>query len=541
MNNELYYGDNLEIIRNHIKDDSVDLIYLDPPFNSKKNYNLLFKSSKTLQSQAQIEAFEDTWVWSMEAEDAFDQVMHSTYTDASTMLRAIRALLRENDMMAYLTMMCVRLLELHRVLKPTGSIYLHCDPTASHYLKILMDSIFGKNNFRNEITWKRTGSHNDSKNKYPNVSDIILFYSKGKDIYFNPQYNEHNPEYIKKSYRFDDGDGRGVYMLDNMSSPSPRPNMMYEWKGYGYPKKGWRYQRDTMQQLHDEGRVNYPADKEGNPEYYKRLTLKRYLNEQKGLLVTNIWTDIPPLGANAKEYLGYPTQKPVSLLERIIATSSKEGDTVMDPFCGCGTAIHAAEKLGRRWIGIDITNLAISLIEKRLYDAFNDARFTVHGTPKDLEGARALAQKDKYQFQWWAISLIKQAVPYGGKKKGADGGIDGLVHFKPDNKNTEIAIISVKGGENVSVAMIRDLGHVVEREGAKIGIFITLVSPTTPMIAEAAKLGYYETEYGKYPKMQIFTITDLLNGAKPHIPLIDSSGFKKATKESRNVQVGLDI
>jgi site-specific DNA-methyltransferase (adenine-specific) len=394
-----------------------------------------------------------------------------------------------------------------------------------------MDAVFGRRNFRNEITWKRTNSHNDAKNKYPNCSDIILFYGKGETVYFNPQYQSHNPEYIKKSYRFDDGDGRGKYMLDNMASPSPRPNMMYKWHGYGFPKKGWRYQQSTMQKLHDEGRINYPKDKDGNPDYSKRLTLKRYLEEQEGNIPTNVWTDINPLTSQSKESLGYPTQKPVKLLERIIATSSKEGDLVLDPFCGCGTAIHAAQNLNRRWIGIDITNLAISLIEKRITDMFADIKFEVYGTPKDMDGARALALKDKYQFQWWAISLIKGAVPYGGKKKGADGGIDGFVYFKPDGKNTENAIISVKGGDNVSVAMVRDLRAVIERENAKIGLFITLCEPSKPMLVEAATAGYYETEYGSYPRIQILTIAELFKGAKAQIPLIDS-GLKTAVRET---------
>jgi site-specific DNA-methyltransferase (adenine-specific) len=531
MQNELYYGDNLEIIRNYIKDESVDLVYLDPPFNSKRDYNLLFKTPKNLQSKAQTEAFDDTWAWTMEAELAFDEVMKSGNTDASEMLRAIRKFLGENDMMAYLVMMAVRLLELRRVLKPTGSIYLHCDPVASHYLKILMDAVFGRRNFRNEITWKRTNSHNDAKNKYPNCSDIILFYGKGETVYFNPQYMAHNPEYIKKSYRFDDGDGQGIYRLDNITSPTKSQTLIYEWLGYAPPKKGWRFKRDTMQKMHDDGKIYYPLNEDGTYNLNKRPAVKRYLEEQEGNIPTNVWTDINPLTSQSKESLGYPTQKPVKLLERIIATSSKEGDLVLDPFCGCGTAIHAAQNLNRRWIGIDITNLAISLIEKRITDMFADIKFEVYGTPKDMDGVRALALKDKYQFQWWAISLIKGAVPYGGKKKGADGGIDGFVYFKPDGKNTENAIISVKGGDNVSVAMVRDLRAVIERENAKIGLFITLCEPSKPMLVEAATAGYYETEYGSYPRIQILTIAELFKGAKAQIPLIDS-GLKTAVRET---------
>jgi site-specific DNA-methyltransferase (adenine-specific) len=225
----------------------------------------------------------------------------------------------------------------------------------------------------------------------------------------------------------------------------------------------------------------------------------------------------------------------VALLERIVLASSDEGDVVLDPFCGCGTTIHAAEKLHRKWIGIDITHLAISLIEKRLKDAFPTIKFETNGTPKDLEGAKALATLDKYQFQWWAVSLV-DAVPFGGKKKGADGGIDGLIYFKPDGKKTEKAIVSVKGGENVSVTMVRDLGHVVDREQAKIGVFVTLTEPTGPMKTEAVKAGYYETPFGKYPKLQIMTVEELFSGKKPKIPLVDPTSFKKAAVESKQKQ-----
>ena len=236
--------------------------------------------------------------------------------------------------------------------------------------------------------------------------------------------------------------------------------------------------------------------------------------------------------------MGYPTQKPLALLERIITASSEEGDTVLDPFCGCGTAVHAAQKLKRNWIGIDVTHLAISLIEKRLKDAFPSITFEVHGTPKDIDGARALAAQDKYQFQWWAVSLV-DAVPYGGKKKGADSGIDGFIYFKPEGKTTEKVIVSVKGGDSVGVPMIRDLAHVVDREKAKIGLFITLAEPTKPMQTEAVKVGFFETPYGKYPKIQILTIAELFAGVKPNIPLIDPTAFKKSVEELTTKQTKL--
>jgi site-specific DNA-methyltransferase (adenine-specific) len=245
--------------------------------------------------------------------------------------------------------------------------------------------------------------------------------------------------------------------------------------------------------------------------------------ESRTITMGDVWTDIDRINQSAQERLGYPTQKPLTLLERILQASSNEGDIVLDPFCGCGTTIHAAQKLRRQWIGIDVTHLAISLIEKRLNDAFPGITYEVHGTPKDIDGARALAEDDKYQFQWWAVSLVN-AVPYGGKKKGADTGIDGHIYFKPDGRTTEKAVVSVKGGVHVSVPMIRDLGHVVEREKAKIGIFITLTEPTKPMQTEAVKAGFYETPYGKYPKIQILKMFHMcwaLSDGSPKLIPID--------------------
>ena len=282
-----------------------------------------------------------------------------------------------------------------------------------------------------------------------------------------------------------------------------------------------------MEQLDREERLHFPKRSGG------RLRLKNYLDELLGVPVQDIWTDISLIGGTSPERLGYPTQKPVALLERIINSSSNPGNVVLDPFCGCGTAVHAAQKLGRQWVGIDVTHLAISLIEKRLNDAFPGIQYEVHGTPKDLAGARDLAERDKYQFQWWAVSLVN-AVPYGGKKKGADTGIDGIIYFKPDGKTTEKAIVSVKGGANVGVAMVKDLIATVDREKAKIGVFVTLTQPTKPMEKEAVTAGFYQTDYGKFPKIQILTIEDLFAGKKPQMPWLDPATFKKAAREDMN-------
>jgi site-specific DNA-methyltransferase (adenine-specific) len=532
MGNHLYYGDNLEILRNNIADETVDLIYLDPPFNSQANYNVLFKALSGQQSKAQIEAFEDTWHWNEHAEAAFDEVMHSGNGDAAEMLRAMRSFLKENDMMAYLTMMAIRLIELHRVLKPTGSIYLHCDPTASHYLKTLMDAIFGVTNFRNEIIWQRSTGKSLMTKRLPSNHDVILAYQKtdesvwNEDAMFSPYDADDLPPTVAAKYTHEDSDGR-VYRLDSLINPNAnRPNLTYEFLGV---TRVWRWTKDRMHKAYADGIVV-------QSEPGRVPQLKRYLEEQRGRAFGDVWIDIPPLNSQAQERLGYPTQKPMALLERILNLASREDGVVLDPFCGCGTTINAAQKLGRGWIGIDITHLAISLIEKRLDDAFPGIEYTIHGTPKDLDGARALAEQDKYQFQWWAVSLIN-AVPYGGKKKGADSGIDGFVYFKPDGKTTEKAIVSVKGGENVNVAMIRDMGHVVDREKAKIGIFITLADATGPMKTEAVKAGFYETpHHGKVPKLQILTIADLFDGKKPQIPFVDTTSFKAAPREDTSHQ-----
>jgi site-specific DNA-methyltransferase (adenine-specific) len=521
----LYYGDNLTILREAAKDESVDLVYLDPPFNSNASYNVLFKAPDGHESHAQMEAFEDTWHWNETAERAFDEVMHSGNSDAAEMLRAMRSFLHDNDMMAYLAMMAVRLIELHRVLKPTGSLYLHCDPTASHYLKILLDAVFGKEHFKNEIIWKRSAPKGHAYSRFATTHDVIIAFHKSDSAKWNPTFAAYSEEYIKSHYSNPEPNTGRRFQLDNTLNPNPdRPNLTYEWNGH---TRVWRWTKDKMQRMHDEGRLVYTRS--GMPRY------KRFLDEMPGTHVTDVWDDIPPINSQAQERLGYPTQKPLTLLERIINASSNEGDVVLDPFCGCGTTVHAAEKLKREWIGIDITHLAISLIQKRLRDAFGPIPIEIHGTPKDLGGAEALAVQDKYQFQWWAVSLV-DAVPYGGKKKGADTGIDGFIYFKPDGKTTEKAIVSVKGGENVGVGMIRDLIAVVDREKAKMGVLISLAEPTAPMKKEAVTAGFYKTEYGEYPKIQILTIEQLFAGDRPNMPWIDSTVFKKAKREMKGTQ-----
>ncbi|HEY1561274.1 MAG TPA: DNA methyltransferase [Caulobacteraceae bacterium] len=532
--NALYYGDNLAVLRDCIGSESVDLVYLDPPFNSQATYNLLFRSPAGGGSQAQIEAFEDTWHWGHEAEGAFDQVMRSGNTNAADMLRAVRSFLGDNDMMAYLAMMAVRLIELHRVLKPTGSLYLHCDPTASHYLKILLDAVFGPSNFRSEIIWKRSHGHN-SANRYGSSHDTILFYARSASSTWNKNFHNYDAAYVERHYRHTDSQGQ-KYKHENPTGAGIRKGETGQpWRGIDPTAKNrhWARPPSELERMDAAGLIHWPG-KAGAWPY-----IKVPLGEMKGVPVQDLWTDIDVLNMMAKERLGYPTQKPVALLERIISASSNPGGVVLDPFCGCGTAVHAAQKLGRQWIGIDVTHLAISLIERRLKDAFPDVVFEVHGTPKDLWGARDLAFRDKYQFQWWAVSLI-DAQPFAGKKKGADGGVDGLIYFRSDARTTERAIVSVKGGDSVGVPMIRDLKGVLERERAPIGVFLTLPPSTRPMETEAASAGFYELGGRRYPRLQIITIEQALAGTKPAIPHVDmGAAFRRASREEADTQPDL--
>jgi DNA modification methylase len=530
--NTLYYGDNLDILRRYLPDESVDLVYLDPPFNSKQAYNVIFAENNGTGSTSQIQAFDDTWHWTTEAMDAYEQVLDHGGQPAEAM-RAFRGMLGDTDMMAYLAMMAPRLIEMRRVLKDTGSVDLHCDSTASHDLKGLMDAIFGGQQFRNEIVWKRTTSHPDARRRFGCLSDTLLFYTKTEGYGFTRQYLPYDEEYIRKHYRHVDENGRR-YMLDNLRSPNPRPNLTYDYKGYKPHRNGWTVSLEKMRQLDAEGRLQFPRSKRG------RIRLKRFLDEMPGMPAGNIWDDIGPIAARAKERLGYPTQKPEGLLERIIAASSNEGDLVLDPFCGCGTTIAVAHRLKRDWIGVDITHIAVNLMKTRLRDTFGEeieSEYEVIGEPTSLGGARQLAQEDRFQFESWALGLV--GARQTEKKPGADRGIDGRVYFHDGTKGspTRQIILSVKSG-GVGVSFIRELCHVVDGEEAALGVFITLEPPTKPMVKEAASAGFYHPPHDpeqKYPKIQILTIEELLEGARIDCPYAyrASATFKRAPKAKR--------
>ena len=478
--NTLYYGDNLAILREYIADESVDLIYLDPPFNSKRTYNVLFKDESGIDSAAQIAAFDDTWHWDMAAEEAYRQLIEESSNEVSQLIGALRRFVGPNQMLAYLVMMAIRLIELHRALKPTGSLYLHCDPTASHYLKMVLDAIFGHQSvFRNEIIWHYRRWPAKQKN-FQRMHDVILFYSKEyRQNTFNTLYNELS-EGTQKRWR---GKKSKVEFADGV-----------------------------------------------------RLTTQETDEVSQGAPMDDVW-EISVINSQAKERLGYPTQKPLALLERIVKASSNEGDVVLDPFCGCGTTIAAAEKLDRQWIGIDITHLAITLQKYRLQEHFPEAEFAVIGEPESVKAAAYLAKQDRFQFEWWALSLVKarpsQTIKGSSKrgKKGADRGIDGVINFidGADRRQQQV-LVQVKSGK-VSSRDIRDLVGTVEREEGAIGVFITLKPPSKPMKTEAASAGFYKSAVwgGQYPKIQILTIERLLAGAFISMPSALHS-FKKAER-----------
>ena len=538
--NTLYYGDCLQILK-ELPDACVDLVYLDPPFNSNRDYNAFFSSPTGGKNSAQITAFEDTWHWGEQAEVEYHQLLHNPNAGqlAETLMPALRSFLGENDMMAYLTMMASRLVEMRRVLKDTGSLYLHCDPTASHYLKIVLDGVFGKENFRTEISWKRSSAHNDAKQgrkKYGNIRDIIFFYTKDKKYTWNWIYTAYDKEYIEKNYRYDDGDGR-KYRLDNLTAAKGGGDTSYDFHGTK-PYKGryWAYSRENMEKFLQEGRLYFPKGG-GTPSY------KRYLDEMPGVPMQNSWDDIKP--ASGSEYLGYPTQKPVALLERIIRASSNPGDVVLDPFCGCGTAVHAAQKLGRKWIGIDISHLAVALIKQRMTSAFHDCEFEISGTPKDVESARYLAESNglegRYQFQYWALSLV-DAIPANDKKKGADSGSDGFIWaYNDPNATKPFKInISVKSGK-IPANHIRELGGMLGKDSVELCLLITLEEPSKKMKKDAVSYGFYTYPNGKeFPCIQILTIQELLDGKRPDF-LDYGCGKampKKAKKEVKKIRQG---
>jgi site-specific DNA-methyltransferase (adenine-specific) len=550
----------------------VDLIYLDPPFNSRADYNVLFAEKDGTRSSSQITAFEDTWEWNIDAEHAYQSVVEGGGRVAEAM-RAFRTFLGNSDMMAYLAMMAPRLIELRRVLKVTGSIYLHCDPTASHYLKMLMDAIFGPQNFRNEIIWRRTGSHNKTL-RYGPIHDVILFYSASDSHTWTFPKRPYMVGHVRENFIEDKQGYRTNYYGNVLTGSGLRGGESgLPWRGVNPSDKGRHWavpkaivedsgedmsslsQHEKLERLLELGFIKF---EEGAawPIYERRL------KETDGQFLPDIWAfqpytngtvfgtdsgideDVRWLSTRDQERLGYQTQKPEALLERIIRASSNEGNVVLDPFCGCGTAVAAAQTLKRRWIGIDITHLAIGLIKQRLQDRFDKPgkpgepinairnTYEIHGEPTDLSGARKLAEDDKFQFEAWALSLVG-ARPAGQVRRGADKGIDGRLYFHDDTsgKSKQI-ILSVKGG-HVEHSHIRDLGGVLDREQAEIGVLITLEPASKPMKTEAASAGFYKPasfEGQSFPRIQILTIEEILAGKGIEFQSMRDATYKQAPK-----------
>ena len=422
--NHLYFGDCLDVLK-ELKQQHpqpfIDLIYIDPPFNSKRNYNVLFESMDMKDANAQKQAFADTWS-NYEYVDTLNELaeLHKDLYDLLTMFHNLKSI--SDSATAYLTTMAIRIYYMHKLLKDTGSFYLHCDSTMSHYLKLMCDMIFGEKNYQSEIIWQRTGAHSDSKT-FANVSDTILFYSKTSKFGFNTQYVPYSDEYLKR-YKFKDA--KGYYLDRDLTAGGlSGGGYTYEWKGV---KKIWRCPIETMKKYEIEDKIYYT--KNGSPR------LKQYLHEMQGVACGSMWTDLSPINSQSPERLGYPTQKPEALLERIIKASSNEGDIVADFFCGCGTTIAVAQKLNRQWLGADISHLAIRLIKKRLIETYGkgiEHNLKLHGMPKDIASAKELAQNvegGRIGFQDWAIEVMLNGVV--NEKKVAHFGL-GQAHTMPDD------------------------------------------------------------------------------------------------------------
>lgn len=536
--NRLYYGDNLDVLRQHVAAATVDLVYLDPPFNSNRSYNVIFNRHDVMgdADAAQIQAFDDTWRWTPVTEQQYSAYTTGELPNAvADALSAFRTLLGENDAMAYLVNMAPRLVELHRVLKPSGSLYLHCDPTMSHYLKLLLDTVFGAEMFKNEVIWKRTGSHNSAKRWGPQ-HDVILFYSKGFQYTWNRTFQPYEDSYM--AGKFTTSDERGIYQAVALTGPGVRSGDSGQpWRAVNPTEKGRHWQPPSMmydyyteltgesladlpmQERLDKvdalGLIYWPGKKGGQPRF------KQYLHISPGLPLQDIIIDIAAVNAVAAERLGYPTQKPVALLERIIEVSTKPGDLVLDAFCGCGTTIDAAQKLGRRWLGVDVTYISIDLIEKRLqhtYGAGVKDAYEVLGIPRDRASALALFSRSPFDFERWAVSLINGQP---NQRQVGDKGIDGVVRFALDARGAVgRALVSVKGGRQLNPAMVRDLGGTVATQKAEMGVLITNTSPTRGMIDEANHAGTYQhPHYGEaFPRIQLITVNELLSGKRPRMP-----------------------
>ena len=540
--NQLYYGDNLDVLQNSIQDESIDLCYIDPPFNSNRDYNRIYNNTGK-EDSAQATAFTDTWEWDKEAIKGFRRFSlvrgdKKIPEKTKLLINSLHKILDKGSMLAYIVSISQRIVEIHRVLKPTGSFYLHCDPKASHYLKIIIDSIFCTQGgeFKNEIVWRRHYSHNDGK-KFGCIHDIILYYAKSDEYTYNRQYFPYTEEYITENYKSAEEESNRRYRSVSMNAPGQGDAKYFGDKLLAPPKgTHWRWTQDKINEGLKNGIIYFT--KNGVPRY------KQYLDEMNGIPVQDTWTDFYGLSSHDKERLGYPTQKPERLLERIILASSGEKDVVLDAYCGCGTTVAVAQRLKRKWIGIDITYQSIYVILKRLEDSFGKkviSHIELSGIPRDIESAKALAHKKedktRKEFEKWAIITYSNDKAKLNEKKGSDKGIDGKLNFYWDfDKEIKDVLFSVKSG-HVSVSQIRDFLHVIEREKAAAGVFITLEEPTKPMLQEAKDAGSVTIPLTgqSIDKLQIVTVRQILDGARAGFPLaIDP--LKKAERKIEDNQ-----
>ncbi len=540
MKNQLFFGDCLEILEKYLvpqnPDGFIDLVYIDPPFNSKRDYNVLFESADLNDSTAQKQAFADTWS-NISYMDELDRIQDLNI-DLYDFLKTLEKVKTPRSAVAYLTTMALRIIYIHKVLKSTGSFYLHCDPTMSHYLKIVCDMVFGHGNFRNEITWERTKSLKTSQfkdRKFGVNTDIILFYTRSHEYTFNSEQikRQYTPEDIAERYPYKDA--KGFYAkspLFRSLSMGERPNLCYEYKGVSSPNRaGWKVSKPKLIEIDERGDLGWSSS--GVP-------FRKFRPEQtKGFLISNLWTDIESTGGN--ERLGYPTQKPEALMERIIKASSNEGDLVADFFCGCGTTIAAAQRLGRKWLGVDISHLAVKLIMDRLLKPWEDNlpkqkeirhSIEVTGIPRDIDSAKELARntaRGRFTFQDWIIEFMLGGV--SNQKKSGDGGYDGYITFRGLGGHKGVILIEVKSG-NVGVKNIREFIQVVEKQRADMGVFVCFRDHySSGMASEARQAGYYQQDVykDKYQKIRVMTVEDLLDGHELTYPKMLVTTFKTAT------------
>ncbi len=521
--NKLYYGDNLEVLRKYVRDETVDLCYIDPPFNSKRNYNQIYNNIGR-EDIAQAQAFVDTWTWNDHANECYAEIMENKNgvqtAQSIALIEGLSKVLGKGSLFAYLVNMTVRIAEIHRSLKQTGSFYLHCDPTASHYLKLVCDALFVTRggDYRNEIIWKRAAAHGGAVN-YNNIHDVLLYFIKSNKAIWNFPRISHDEKYIKSHYSQMDSDGRRFQLVSAHGSGQGVPRMFGNKEITPPTGRHWMSQ-EHIDQMMAEGKVVFTKNE--MPRY------KRYLEETDGTPLGTVWDDIFPINSQARERLGYPTQKPEALLERIISASSNEGDTVFDAFCGCGTTVAASQKLNRRWIGIDITYQSISLIMRRLKKIENAAEMVeLHGIPRDLQSVQALVNKRddrvRKEFEKWAVLTFSDNHAVINEKKGADKGVDGVAYTitgrdGKGNLSSMPVIFSVKSG-HVNSAVIRDLNGTVEREKAAAGILITLEDPTKPMISEAKQAGQFKGDFATFDRLQIVTVQEILDNKRMNLPL----------------------